>query len=76
LTGGKPFVRKDFLDIYLDAKKKGLLVTLFTNGTLINSEIADFLAEWLPFSIEISLYGVTKEAYEAVTGIPGLTINV
>ena len=71
LTGGEPFVRKDFLDIYLDAKKKGLLVTLFTNGTLINSEIADFLAEWRPFSIEISLYGATKEVYETVTGIPG-----
>ena len=43
LTGGEPFVRPDFLDIYTYAKKKGLLVTLFTNGTTISTRIADHL---------------------------------
>lgn len=71
LTGGEPLLRPDFKDIYLYAKKKGLLLTFFTNGTLINSEIADFLAEWRPFSIEITLYGATEKTYEAVTRAPG-----
>jgi radical SAM protein with 4Fe4S-binding SPASM domain len=70
-TGGEIFARKDFLDIYFYAKKKGLLITLFTNGILLNPEIADYLAEWRPFSIEITLYGRTKETYERITGIPG-----
>jgi radical SAM protein with 4Fe4S-binding SPASM domain len=70
-TGGEIFARKDFLDIYGYAKQKGLLITLFTNGILINERIADDLAKWRPFSIEISLYGRTKETYEAVTSIPG-----
>jgi MoaA/NifB/PqqE/SkfB family radical SAM enzyme len=70
-TGGEIFARKDFLDIYTYAKKKGLLITLFTNGTLITPEIADYLAEWRPFSIEITLYGRSKETYERITGIPG-----
>jgi len=70
-TGGEIFVRKDFLDIYTYAKKKGLLITLFTNGTLLTPEIADYLAEWRPFSIEITLYGRAKETYERITGIPG-----
>lgn len=71
LTGGEILVRKDFLDIYTYAKKKGLLVTLFTNGTLITPEIADYLTDWRPFSVEISLYGFTKETYEAITRVPG-----
>ena len=70
-SGGEIFARKDFLEIYTYAKKKGFLITLFTNGTLINDKIADYLAEWPPFSIEITLYGRTKETYEALTGIPG-----
>lgn len=70
-TGGEIFARKDFLNIHNYAKKKGLLVTLFTNGTLVTPEIADYLAEWRPFSIEITLYGRTKETYERITGIPG-----
>jgi len=70
-TGGEIFVRDDFLDIYAHAKKRGLIVTLFTNGTLITPRIADHLAEWRPFSIEISLYGHTRETCERVTGVSG-----
>jgi radical SAM protein with 4Fe4S-binding SPASM domain len=70
-TGGEIFARKDFLDIYTYAKRKGFLITLFTNGTLLNPRIADYLAEWQPFSIEITLYGRTKETYEKLTGVPG-----
>jgi radical SAM protein with 4Fe4S-binding SPASM domain len=70
-TGGEIFARKDFLEIYTYAKKKGFLITLFTNGTLINEKIADYLVEWPPFAIEITLYGRTKETYEALTQIPG-----
>jgi radical SAM protein with 4Fe4S-binding SPASM domain len=70
-TGGEIFARKDFLEIYTYAKKKGFLITLFTNGTILNEQIADYLAEWPPFSIEITLYGRTRETYEALTAIPG-----
>jgi radical SAM protein with 4Fe4S-binding SPASM domain len=70
-TGGEIFARADFLDIYAYAKTKGFLITLFTNGTMITPRIADFLAEWRPFAIEITLYGATRETYEALTQIPG-----
>ena len=71
ITGGEPFVRDDFLDIYTYAKKKGMIITLFTNGTLITPQIADYLKEWPPFAVEITLYGITKETYERVTGVSG-----
>ena len=70
-TGGEIFARKDFLDIYTEAKKRGFLITLFTNGTMITPRIADHLAEYPPFSIEITLYGATRETYETLTQIPG-----
>jgi len=43
-TGGEPLLRPDFLEIYTYAKKKGLLVTIFTNGTLIDDNLADYFA--------------------------------
>lgn len=70
-TGGEIFARKDFLNIYTEAKKRGFLITLFTNGTMITPRIADHLAQYKPFSIEITLYGATRETYETLTGIPG-----
>jgi radical SAM protein with 4Fe4S-binding SPASM domain len=70
-TGGEIFARKDFLEIYTYAKRKGFLITLFTNGTLINEKIADYLVEWPPFAIEITLYGRTRETYEALTQVAG-----
>lgn len=71
LTGGEPLLRKDFGDIYLYAKQKGFLITLFTNGTLITPYLADLLKEFPPISVEISIYGATKTTYEAVTRAPG-----
>jgi radical SAM protein with 4Fe4S-binding SPASM domain len=70
-TGGEIFGRKDFLEIYTYAKQKGFLITLFTNGILVNEKIADYLHDFPPFAIEITLYGRTKETYEALTQIPG-----
>lgn len=70
-TGGEIFARRDFLDIYTYAKRKGFIVTLFTNGTLITTRIADTLVEWRPFDIEITLYGRTRETYERLTRVPG-----
>jgi MoaA/NifB/PqqE/SkfB family radical SAM enzyme len=71
ITGGDPLVREDFLEVYSYAKKKGFIITLFTNGTLITPEIADYLAQWPPHKVEITLYGITGETYEGITGIPG-----
>jgi radical SAM protein with 4Fe4S-binding SPASM domain len=71
LTGGEVLLRPDFPEIYKHAIQRGIIVTLFTNGTLLTPEIADLLAEWRPLSVEISLHGVTQETYEQVTRLPG-----
>lgn len=70
-SGGEIFARRDFLEIYDYARGKGMLITLFTNGTLVTPRIADHLAASPPFAIEVTLYGRTQETYERLTGIPG-----
>jgi radical SAM protein with 4Fe4S-binding SPASM domain len=70
LTGGEILLRPDFVEIYLHLKKRGLLLSLFTNGTMITPRIADLLAEWPPLLVEISIYGSTPAVYEQVTGVP------
>ena len=71
LTGGEPLLRKDFLEIYDHVKSQGILPLLLTNGTLITPRIADHLAEYPPLVVEISVYGMTRETYESITGLPG-----
>lgn len=71
LTGGEPFLRKDFVEIYAYLKKKGFLIIIFSNGTLINQEHACLLEEFPPFYVEISIYGASEHVYESVTGVKG-----
>jgi radical SAM protein with 4Fe4S-binding SPASM domain len=67
ITGGEPLLRKDFFDIYLYIKKKGLLVSVFTNATLIRDEHISFFRQYPPRDIEVTVYGITKKTYERVT---------
>lgn len=67
-TGGEPLLRDDFSELYLFARRLGLKVILFTNACLITPQIADLLARIPPLEeIEISVYGMRRESYEAVT---------
>jgi len=70
-TGGDIFTRKDFMDIYVYAKKKGFIVELYTNGALINKEIIDIFKQYPPLLVDISMYGACEETCEKVTGVSG-----
>ena len=63
--------RSSFELIYKKAVTKGLLVTVFTNGTLINERILSLFEDLPPQYVEISLYGATTQTYESITGIKG-----
>jgi len=67
ITGGEPLLREDFKDIYLGLKKKGLIISVFTNATLIKEEHVELFKKYPPRDIEVTVYGVTRETYEAVT---------
>jgi radical SAM protein with 4Fe4S-binding SPASM domain len=71
LSGGEPLLREDFEEIYMLLKRKGLLVSLFTNATLIRDEHIALFKKYPPRDIEITVYGATSESYERVTGRSG-----
>ena len=71
LTGGEVFARRDFFEIYEPLTRMGLVLSLFTNGTLITKDIAARLAQSPPSRTEITLYGATATTFEAVTGVRG-----
>ena len=72
LIGGEPLLREDFEEVYLFARSLGLKVLIFTNGTLFTSQIADLFNRIPPLEkIEVSIYGMNRSSYEAVTRVSG-----
>jgi radical SAM protein with 4Fe4S-binding SPASM domain len=71
LTGGEPLLREDFAEIYMALKRKGLLISLFSNAALIDEGHVRLFKAYPPRDIEVTVYGVTRETYERVTRQPG-----
>jgi radical SAM protein with 4Fe4S-binding SPASM domain len=71
ISGGEPLLREDFFDLYLGLKRLGLLVSVFTNACLVSEEHVKLFKHYPPRDLEVSVYGVTRETYEAVTRKPG-----
>lgn len=71
ITGGEPLLREDFAEIYAHARERGLIVTVFTNGTLVHRRALEVFREYPPLAVEVSLYGATAPTAEAVTRVPG-----
>jgi radical SAM protein with 4Fe4S-binding SPASM domain len=69
LTGGEPLLHADFETIYLHAKHRGLIVTVFSNGSTITDKNVQLFKKFPPSMIEISLYGTTPETYKLITGV-------
>lgn len=68
LTGGEAMMHPDFEDIYLHLYGKGIWISLLSNGLLLNRERVDFLKEYPPASLQVTLYGSDNESYRNLTG--------
>lgn len=71
ITGGEPLLRPDFPEIYRHARGLGMVVSVFTNGTLVDDDAVKLFCERPPRRVEISLYGATAATHDAATGVPG-----
>jgi radical SAM protein with 4Fe4S-binding SPASM domain len=72
MTGGEVLARPDFKELYLYAKRDlGMILTIFTNATLVTPDIVDFWKKYPPRKIEVTIYGHTEATYENVTGVKG-----
>ncbi|MDO4169635.1 MAG: radical SAM protein [Lachnospiraceae bacterium] len=63
LTGGEPFIRPDFQEIYTGLHQMGFVLTINSNATLIDEEVVEWLKEIPPVRINITLYGASDETY-------------
>lgn len=69
LTGGEPFVRKDFFEIFHAIKSMGLLVSINSNGPMLKGKVLQQLIEDPPHRINISLYGGSNDTYRNMCGL-------
>ena len=71
LTGGEPFLYPEFKRLYLELRRMGMIITINTNGTLMDEDLADFLGKYKPRRVNITLYGTDEKAYANLCHYPG-----
>lgn len=70
LSGGEIFLRKDFFAIAQYARRLRFALRLFTNGILIDENVAEKIKALYPLSVEISIYGF-QDTHDRVTQVQG-----
>lgn len=70
-TGGEVFLRSDLFKILEFARRQGMQVLLYTNGSLVSRGAAKRLAGLGVNKVDITLPGLSEEVFDAVTGLPG-----
>ena len=70
-SGGEPLSRKDFFEVAEHAVKRGLYVSVATNGTLLTKKMAQKLKKANIHYVEISIDGATAKTHDAFRGVNG-----
>ncbi len=70
LTGGEPFLHPQFREILEGLHKMGLVITVNSNGTMIDETVVQWLKNCPPVRINISLYGASDATYARLCGNP------
>lgn len=70
LTGGEPFMYPDFKELYLALQSMGFVISINSNATLIDEETVEWLRQFPPQRINITLYGASDETYQRLCGHP------
>lgn len=69
LTGGEPFTHPEFWDIYARLNQMGFLISILSNGSLIDETVMEKFREYgLPYSMKLTLYGAGDETYLRTCG--------
>ena len=64
ITGGEPFLHPEFRQILTGLQKMGFVISINSNGTLIDEQTVAWLKECPPTRINITLYGASDETYD------------
>lgn len=63
LTGGEPFLHPEFRQILTGLHQMGFVISINSNGTLIDEKTVEWLKTVAPCRINITLYGASDETY-------------
>lgn len=69
LTGGEVFTRPDFREIYEGFCNLGCMISILTNGYLIDDEKIKWLSEYPFTKLRVSLYGASNDIYKRICGV-------
>lgn len=69
-TGGEPLLYPEFKRLYAELSQKGLVLSVNTNGTLIDEAWAEFFHTYGCRRLNITLYGKDDETYEKLCQNP------
>lgn len=70
LTGGEPFLVKDFKELYIELYKMGFCISVNSNGTMIDEDVIEWLKHYPPMRMNITLYGASDETYGRLCNNP------
>lgn len=76
LTGGEPLLWPDFWTLYEELIDMGFLVSINTNGSLIDEKAIARFRRRPPNRINITLYGASDKTYQQLCGIDGVYSKV
>lgn len=68
LTGGEPFIFPDFFQLYEELIQMGMILSINTNGTIINADMVRHFVAKPPKQISVTLYGSSSEEYRNLCG--------
>lgn len=68
LTGGEPLVHPEFREIVSGLHRMGFIVSVNSNGTLIDENTIEWLKQTPPSRFNITLYGASDQTYERLCG--------
>ncbi|MCU0610538.1 MAG: radical SAM protein [Candidatus Eisenbacteria bacterium] len=71
LTGGEPMLHPRFRELVQMIAEARIGMSMETNGTLIDRDLARFLKEHRFAQISISVDGPTAEVHDSLRGVPG-----
>jgi AdoMet-dependent heme synthase len=71
LSGGEPFLRRDFLDIVELARRHRLFIRVYTSGTLLDEAKADRMKALAVNETHVSIYSHDADTHDAFTHHPG-----
>ena len=66
LTGGEPFLYPEFKKLYIELHKMGFLISINSNATMIDEAVMEWLTEYPPHRVNVTLYGITEDTYGRV----------